>query len=85
MRSFAQRVNEHDLAEIVEPILKKHKVTLEELGGRRRARHLTRARAAFACVMRAPPYEWTLEAIGSLLGRDHSTIRYLVEVGQARQ
>lgn len=83
---FEVRVKQHQLGDVVGPILTRWGATMEEVGSHTKQRHVVSARRDIARALAAvPPHGkgWSLEAIGRLLGRDGSTISKLIS-GKAR-
>jgi chromosomal replication initiation ATPase DnaA len=81
MKTFLQQVKERDLEELLDRARAPHKATAEEVGGKGRERHVSRARAAFVVALR--DLGWSSVAIGRLLERDTSSVFYLERVGRA--
>lgn len=59
---------------IVSRAASEHGVSVDAVMGRDRSRRATRARHSVWRRLRAFPFRMTVEAIGDLFGRDHSTV-----------
>jgi chromosomal replication initiation ATPase DnaA len=73
-RAFTQELVDRGLYDVAKEIGLVEHVTVEELGGTSRFPHVVRARNAL--VLYLHDKGWSSTAIGTLLGRDHSTIRH---------
>jgi chromosomal replication initiation ATPase DnaA len=60
--------------ELAARIAEDHGLTIENMLGPGRFKHLAEARADLYRALRAPPYSWSYPAIGRLVNRDHTTI-----------
>ena len=70
------RLRERGLEGIVESVAAEHRVTMTELLGVCKQRHIVRARhAAWRALATALP-AWSSTSLGDLVGVDHSTILY---------
>jgi len=70
----APYIRAYDLAD---RISLKHGITVEELRGRRRFKHIVAARVEFCKSLRAK--NWSYPAIALFLNRDHTSIMYLLK------
>jgi len=71
-RAFTAELMERGLYEIAKEIALKEHVTVEEIGSMSAFSHIVRARLEFVTFLR--DRGWSFEAIGTLLGRDRSSI-----------
>ena len=81
--AIASRLDARGLLPMAEAVAAQYRVTLEELFGRRRTRHVSVARAAFWAELRK--IDLSYPAIGELVSRDHSTIMSAVKMLQSVQ
>ena len=80
--AVAQRLRDRGLLHHARSLADDCHVTLDEMLGRSRLRHIAEARRLWWVALRARGFSYP--AIGSMVGRDHSTVQQVV-TGKSRQ
>jgi chromosomal replication initiation ATPase DnaA len=83
--SVVHRLGARDLLGLVEDVCRHRGVTVVELCGRTRTRAVARARQEVWWKLRHDPERhFSLQEIGALFARDHTTVRHGVEAHRLR-
>jgi hypothetical protein len=82
--AFPLTVERLDAMALVERIAKKHACSPSQMLSKCRYPHLVRARQELYRALRVHPFNWSYPAIGSFVGRDHTTIMLAIASPERR-